>query len=265
MLAFLHISDTHISADPNYSLPEMPEELPHPRRGAEALLEAIQRLPFTYEFILHTGDVCADPTAEDCRSARALLAEFPAPVYMLPGNHDSASHMLDILHNGQSLHVLRDARLRFGEYHLITLDTCDRGDLHAPVVSDEKIDWLDRQLTQVGADSAIVALHHPLIETGVPWIDDQMRVQNGARIHDVLRRHSECIAAVIHGHIHQQMDTHSDGLLYISCQSTWSNLAAYPQLSGPEPDTLTPAGFNLVMLQKRRAFVRRFCLPAIIR
>ena len=60
------------------------------------------------------------------------------------------------------------------------------------------------------------------------------------------------------------MTTHSDGLLYISCQSTWSNLAAYPQLSEPEPDTLTPAGFNLVMLQERRLFVRRFSLPALL-
>ena len=185
MLTFLHISDTHISADPNYHLPETPGDLAPPNRGAETLLEAIQGLPFPFDFILHTGDVCADPTAEDCRCARALLAEVPAPLYMLPGNHDSAAQMLNILHDGQRLHVLREAHLRFGEYHLITIDTCDQGDVHAPVLSDDKIEWLDQQLAQVGAETAIVALHHPLIETGVPWIDEQMRVQNGARFHDV--------------------------------------------------------------------------------
>lgn len=264
MLRFLHISDTHISADPSYHLPETSGELAHPNRGAEALLEAIQRLPFSFEFILHTGDVCADPTAEDCRSARELLSRMPAPVYMLPGNHDSAAHMLDILHDGQSLNVLRDAALRFGDYHLITIDTCENGDVHAPVLGDDKIDWLDRRLAEVGQDTAIVALHHPLLETGVAWIDEQMRVQNGERVHNVLRRHSACIAAVIHGHIHQQAVTHCDGLLYLCCQSTWSNLAAYPNLGEPEADPHTPGGFNLVMLQNGRVFLRRFSLPTLI-
>ena len=41
MLTFLHISDTHISADPDYRAPWLHESVTHPNRGAESLLEAI--------------------------------------------------------------------------------------------------------------------------------------------------------------------------------------------------------------------------------
>ena len=265
MSTFLHISDTHISADPNYHPPWIPRSVPHPNRGAEALLAAIQRLPFAIDFILHTGDVCADPKPADYRCARELLRQAPAPMYLLPGNHDSAAHMLDILHDGQRFYVLRDAQTQIGACRLITLDSAAGGDEHAPHLRDEQIDWLARQLEAIDDGLAVLALHHPLIETGVPWLDQEMRVQNGERIQHVLARHSAKIAAVFHGHIHQQTTAHSDGLLHVSSQSTWSNLAAYPGLRDGEADASTPGGFNLVMLRGKRVFVRRYSLPILAR
>lgn len=263
MLTFLHISDTHISADPNYHLHSIPERVSRPNPGAEALLEAIQGLPFAFEFIVHTGDACADPTAEDCQCARELLGRFPAPLYILPGNHDSAPLMEDHLHDGERLHVMRDARVQVGEAQLLTLDTNGAGDPHSPTLSDNQIEWFADCLEESAGQTTVVACHHPLIKTGVPLIDDGMRVQNGEEIQRILQRHSSRIAAVFHGHIHQSMDTHCDGVLYVSCQSLGSNLAAYPGLGEFEVDELTPGGFNLVMVDDNRVFVRRYSLPAL--
>lgn len=265
MLTFLHISDTHISGDPEYHPPWIPESVAHPNRGTELLLQAIQRLPFAIDFILHTGDVCADPHEEDYRRARELLLQFPGPMYLLPGNHDSGDLMEATLHDGQMLHVLRDALLEVKGYQLVALDTAGQGDIHAPTLGDEQIEWFGETLDGAGDAPIIAAMHHSPVETGVPWLDEQMRIQNGDRIQRILRAHRDQLAGVFHGHIHQQTDTYQDGVLYVCCPSTWSNLAGYPGVREGIADPLTPGGFNLVMLRDSGAFVRRCNLPRLTR
>ncbi len=263
MLTFLHISDTHISGDAAYHPPWIPASVAHPKRGAELLLEAILALPFPFDFILHTGDVCADPHEADYRRARELLLQMPGPVYLLPGNHDSAELMKANLHDGRKLHVLRDAFIELGDYRLITLDTNGPGDAHAPLLPDEQIQSFADMLEAAGGQPIIAAMHHLPIATGVTWLDKEMRIQNGDRIQGLLRAHRDRLTGVFHGHIHQQTVAHEDGVLYVCCPSTWSNLAGYPGVREGLADPLTPGGFNLVMLQGSRVFVRRYNLPLL--
>ncbi len=265
LLTFLHISDTHISSDPAYHPPWIPESVAHPNRGTELLLDAIKALPFAFDFILHTGDVCADPHEADYFCARELLLQFPGPMYLLPGNHDSATHMEAILHDGQALHVLRDAHVEVSGYHLVTLDTNGPGDAHAPCLPDEQIAWFAQTLAAVGDQPIIAAMHHLPLATGVPWLDEHMRIQNGDRIQRILRGRRDKLAGVFHGHIHQQTEAHKDGVLYICCPSTWSNLTGYPDMREGIADPLTAGGFNLVMLSGNRSFVRRYNLPRLTR
>lgn len=265
VLTFLHISDTHISGDPDYHPPWIPEYMPHPNRGVELLLAAIDQLPFAIDFILHTGDVCADPQEADYHCARELLSQFRQPVYLLPGNHDSAEYMEAILHGEAKLHVLRDAHLDLNGYQMVTLNTAGHGDVHAPTLGDEQIVFFADALEAAGDAPTIVAMHHSPMETGVAWLDDHMRIQNGQQIQRILRTHREKLAGVFHGHIHQQTAVQGDGVLYICCPSTWSNLSAYPGLGEGIADPRTPGGFNLVMLRDRRTFVRRFNLPLLRR
>ena len=258
MLTFLHISDTHISAEPDYHPPWATEAAPHPNDGVERLLAAILALPFAFDFILHTGDVAADPEPANYHQARELLKRLPGTVYCLPGNHDSPAMMLDLLHDGGRIHVLRDDRVAIGDYQLVSLDTNGEGDAHAPTLAEGKIEAFAGRLEATRGAPTIVAAHHPLSKTGVPYIDDEMRVQNGERIHGLLARRQSQLAGVFYGHIHQSVSSYGDGVMYTSCQSTWTNLAAYPGLAGHnEKDERTPGGFNLVMLQGSRCFVRR--------
>jgi len=265
MLTFLHISDTHISGDPDYHPPWIPESVAHPNRGTELLLQAIQGLPFALDFILHTGDVCADPNEADYVSARELLLQFPGPMYLLPGNHDSAGHMEAILHDGRKLHVLRDAHAEVSGYHLVTLDSAGQGDVHAPTLDLEQIAWFAEALDAASGQPIIAAMHHSPVETGIPWLDEKMRIQNGDQVQRILRAHRDKLAGVFHGHIHQQTDSLQDGVLYVCCPSTWSNLAGAPDVREGIADPLTPGGFNLVMLRDSRTFVRRFNLPHLTR
>ncbi|MCY4145893.1 MAG: metallophosphoesterase [Chloroflexi bacterium] len=261
MTTFLHISDTHISGNPAYHPPWMTAGTNHPNVGAKKLLRAIKQLPYAIDFILHTGDVCAEPLADDYHCARDLLDNLPAPIILMPGNHDSGDLLDAIMHDGTGRHVLRDAHLRLGGLHVIALDTSGGGD-HAPSLRPQQLDWLESALESCQDGQVIVAAHNPLLKTGVAWLDDSMRVQNGAAAHAILARHSHRIAGVLHGHIHQPTLSCADGVSYISCPSTWSNLAAYPDLAVDEPDPHCPPGYNLLMLRETRLFARRCALPA---
>ena len=257
MTTFLHISDTHISGDPDYRPHWQPPGSVHPTIGAGRLLDAISRLPYEVDFVLHTGDVCADPHEEDYVRAREMLDALPMPVVLLPGNHDSGDLLQTHLHDGRRRHVLLDGRMRLGGLHILALDTSGGENNHAPTLRDSQLDWLDAALADCADGRVIVAAHHPLLETGVPYLDESMRVQNGAAAHGILARRCHKIACVLHGHIHQPTISGADGISYICCPSTWNSHGAYPGMTENVDDRLCPAGYNLVMLRGGRMFVRR--------
>ena len=61
MLRFIHISDTHIHPDPNYTK-DYADITSY--AGAKALVEQVNNVPFEPDFVLHTGDVAYDPDPE---------------------------------------------------------------------------------------------------------------------------------------------------------------------------------------------------------
>ena len=187
MLTFLHISDTHISADPNVGAHSLFDAAPHPNRGAAALVEAIRQLTFQVDFILHTGDVCANPLEENYQSALDLLLKLEQPLFLLPGNHDSADLMHEILSDGERRRVLaRRPRITIMGYHLLTIDSSEAEDPLAPTLPENQIERFAAFISKTGDDPVLVAAHYPFLKTGVPWIDDGARIQNGERIHEIL-------------------------------------------------------------------------------
>src|SRR5688572_30239455 len=97
LLRFVHISDTHLSHDPNYTIPN--RELPLAMDGAKALVKQVNALPFTPDFVLHTGDVVYDPDPSPAayETARDLLGQIKYPIYYLTGNHDEPTLMQRVL------------------------------------------------------------------------------------------------------------------------------------------------------------------------
>ena len=257
---FLHISDTHISSDPPGHARWGDEGHGHPNCGVEALLDVINALPFEFDFILHTGDVCNDPQEDDYHCARDLLLKLPCPIYLLPGNHDSSEFMLEILHDGRRLHVLQDDHVQLGGIEIVALDSTEGGS-HQAQLSDSQLVFLEERLDSIGDQPTIVAMHHMPVASGVSYFDDKMRCQIGDRVHQALRRHGEKIAGVFYGHVHLVANTQRDGILYVCCPSTYYNNFAYPGMPQRITDWATPGGFNLVMVGEQGTFLRRYNLP----
>lgn len=256
MLTFLHISDTHISAQPDYRPHWVNPMTAHPNYGIETLIKAVQNLPFTVDFILHTGDVCADPIEANYHCARELLLQLNCPVILLSGNHDSAEMLSDIVDDGECLRVMRNDVAHVNGYNLIGMDTNGIGDTHAPSLHPEMVAWVDHILKQENSAPLVVAMHHPLIETGVPWIDEDMLVKNGQTVHSILSTHIKQIRGVFHGHIHQPVTSYCDGIMYVGAPSIWYNIHGHPNLKLHDQDLMLQPGFNLVMIREERTFVR---------
>ena len=95
MLEVIHLSDTHFGPDRSLTI-----------RGAnacdrsEALVAAINALPFTPDLIVHTGDVVNDPDTEAYALAAEVLSQLKAPVYYATGNHDDVAMMRAALNFG---------------------------------------------------------------------------------------------------------------------------------------------------------------------
>ena len=72
----------------------------HTRNSLRCVLAAALDEYPSPDAILMTGDLSQDFSREAYLAIRELLADVPAPVYCLPGNHDEPALMAEILGSG---------------------------------------------------------------------------------------------------------------------------------------------------------------------
>jgi 3',5'-cyclic-AMP phosphodiesterase len=76
-------------------------------------------------------------------------------------------------------------------------------------LADETIGWLDVVLDDARDGPALVAMHHPPVALGIPFVDG-IRQRDGHRLEEVLRRHPQ-VVAVLCGHAHTAASTQFAG------------------------------------------------------
>lgn len=255
MLRFVHLSDTHLSPDPDYTYknadyPALP--------GAKALVQAVNALPFTPDFILHTGDAAYDPDPAAYPVVKSVLGELKAPVYYLAGNHDDGAILIQTMMGQSDLFYAFDSN----GVQIICLDS-NGGGVTPPAgrITDEQFDWLAEICRVDDPRPLIVAVHHNPLPAGVPWLDDYMSLVNGERLHQALLPLRERLRGVFHGHIHMNTDILRDGILYTSAASSWYQLHAYPDQNETIADRGAEPGFTLVTVTQTQTFMRRHRFP----
>jgi Icc protein len=262
-LRFVHISDTHINPDLSYNK-DYARYTPLP--GAQALVNAINALPFQPDFILHTGDIAYDPIPAVYEDVKALLSQLQAPVYYLAGNHDDSRAIQTVL-MGRSTDDLDPYLYYEFEINGVQVACLDSNGPHVPEnpsgsVTLEQLQWLEALCTADDARPLIVAVHHNIIPVGVPWLDDWMRMENGEDFHQIVRKAGSRLRGVFFGHIHQQLTTMRDGVLYVASASSWCHFNGYPtpEDTRPTADFHTPPGFSVVTVTENQTFIRRYNL-----
>lgn len=224
----LAVSDTHLSA-------RTPEAL----ANWEAVVRwATERDPAV---VVHLGDVTADgfELPEDLALAQEALARLPAPVQVVPGNHDVGDNPgVGSPQTSVSPAMLDRYRAALGPdrwrvdvpgWRLLGVDAL----LFGSGLGDEadQWDWLDAEVAEVAATAASasptrlgVFLHkpldptplHPTDTTSTRYVPEPAR----ARLHELLDRVPGSFVAS--GHCHQFSSYAHDGLTTLWIPSTWA-------------------------------------------
>lgn len=205
----LQITDTHISAEPGPRFDGVDTTA-----TLAVVLDAIRAHVRTPDLLLLTGDLVDEPSPKAYGRLRTQLADLPWPVACLPGNHDDPA-MLRREMPGGNIHVpgIVDA----GHWRIVLLDdwipdsSCGR-------LSTAELGRLEKALREARGAPTIVAVHHPPVSTGSPWMDE-MGLENPEELFAVLDRFDN-VQGLVFGHIHQEFEMQRGGAFLLGTPST---------------------------------------------
>jgi len=257
LLTFIHISDTHLNPDPNYTKDYADYT---PIEGATALIEHLQTLTFPIDFILHTGDVVYDPDDNAYAAVKDVFAPIDIPIHYIAGNHDDNNGLQRHLMGRADEEIIPNLHYEFevNGVQVICVDSNGPAEVPAGYVPDEQLDWLDTLCTADDNRPLVIAVHHNPVPVGVPWLDNWMRITNGLDFHNIVKRASSRLVGVFHGHIHQQTTVYREGVMYSAAASPWTQFHSYPQMTHTTSDDNARPGYSVVTVQKGQSFVRRY-------
>jgi Icc protein len=254
LLRFVQISDTHISHDPHYNRDAAQHT---PLMGARSLVHQLKLLPFTPDFVLHTGDVAYDPDGDAYPAARQVLSEIEAPVYYLAGNHDDPALLQQGMLDSTEILTPFDYEFEANGVQVICMDSNREAPDWKGAVSAEQLAWLAERCNAQDERPLIVALHHPVLEMGAPFWDERMCLMDGEAFHKTLLPARDRLRGVFSGHVHQNIDITRDGITYFTALSSWYQLHNHFNSMEGEPDRFANPGFNVVTVTREQTYVRR--------
>lgn len=261
ILYFVHISDTHIGPTPDFV------RHGHNSYGcAERVVEIINRLPRTPDFVIHTGDVVYDPDPAAYRLAARIFERLQVPVYYVVGNHDRAQDMHHFLPMGPKDDVGKERTTlsytfeRKG-YRFLVLDGRGPDEIDPHGLYTEEQLALVRAEAQADGPPLTVFTHYPTLPLNSIWMDAYMLAVNGPLLHEALLPARKRLRGVFHGHVHQHMQTCRDGILYVSVASVFSQFAAWPDDINVQFDPDYLPGYGFVHLIPEQTVIHQHTFP----
>ena len=170
-LLIAQLSDPHVRLDDEASI-----------TGLERAAERVASL--NPAAVLFTGDIADTGAPEEYEAATRALAPIQAPVYRTAGNHDRFEERQQYVAEA-------------GHVRLVVCDTSipgrDDGSLD--------VDWIEQQLDAKAL--TIIAMHHPPVAMGLPWLDEiALPAEQTAALAELLQANPQ-VAIVAAGHVHR--------------------------------------------------------------
>lgn len=240
------ISDTHIRAD---------DEGAAVRQLTRALQQARD---YQANVILISGDLANDERADEYALFAQTIAGAPAPVYVLPGNHDNRDRIRDALPShsylpaaGPLSFVVEDFPVR-----LVCVDQIVPGETHG-LFTDEQASWLDRTLAQRPEKPTVVALHHPPFPTH-DILFDTIGLKNADLFATVVRHHPQ-VTRVLCGHHHRAaIGQVAHAPVIVAPSTSWVYGLAMHQGQPVAPTTTEQPGWMLHGWSREKGFASVF-------
>jgi len=233
----LQFTDTHLLADPHGKLrgaPTLPRLL--------ACLAHAERHYLPADAIALTGDIVQDD-ATAYGTVELLFADSPAPVLLIPGNHDIPDQLRRRL--GRAPFRLGGTH-RLGAWTVVLLSSWfaqaanGEGRLGAA-----QLQSLDDALAAARGGPALVLVHHPPILMDAAGMD-ALRLEDGDQLLQVVDRHPH-VRGLAWGHAHQSLDVFRAGNVRLMCTP-----ATCMQFRPRDPGFVVddrPPGYRVIDLQ----------------
>jgi Icc protein len=184
------ISDTHVRADDD-------------GLAARQLKRAIaQAGEYRADVILLTGDLVNDERADEYAVLAEAIANPPAPLYLMPGNHDERGLIRGYF--PQHTYLPRDGALSYAieglPMRIVAVDQIVPGETHG-LLTEKGANWLNDTLALAPDTPTIVALHHPPFPTH-DLLFDRIGLLDADLFGAVIARHRQ-VVRIICGHHHR--------------------------------------------------------------
>jgi len=255
MLTFVHITDTHIHPDVDF----VRENEQPPYKAAVKLVEAVNGLPFAPDFVLHTGDVAYDPLPEAYAHCKTIFGALKYPIHYVIGNHDHSETLQKYLAGVENPTAFYHYEFEANGVQVVVVDSNGpERELPGGHVTETQLQWLSDICSADDPRPLVIAVHHNMIKSGVPWLDGYMITCNGDAFHQAILPAKDRLRGVFYGHVHQNHDLYKDGILYCSAASSWVQFQAYPGMTNTIRDSEAKPGFSVVMIDEDTTFVRRY-------
>ncbi len=199
MSGFLHLSDFHLVEDETASSRTF---------NAKYILEnTVDKILGKKEDfgnldgVIITGDISDDGSAVSYSDAHDILKELNLPLLAIPGNHDLRQPMMnyfakdvDVQNSG-----FFDWVYETSDTLIIGLDTLVEGQNHG-MLRSESLNLLFEKLNQPIEKNIVLAIHHPPINTGIPFMDE-IALKNSDELLECLGAANQPIR-ILCGHVH---------------------------------------------------------------
>lgn len=213
----------------------------------ERVIDAIQALPNEVDAVLASGDLADDASEQSYRLARQALERLGVPVYPLPGNHDDRARLREVYELPGTGEEPINYSAVVGELRLVVVDSIVPGQ-DPGALAEERLRWLDDELSQDPRRPTIVAMHHAPLATGIrEW--DEINWEDSRRAREelgaVVARHPQ-LRAIVAGHLHRTAASTLSGCPVVSVPSAY--LQALPDFESEEVEMAGLPGFALHVL-----------------
>ncbi len=204
-MLILHLTDFHVT-EPGALLGGVDT-----RAAFSRLMRRVARLEQRPDAILVTGDVAETATDEVYAWTAAALRDLGLPLVVVPGNHDMREPLRRAFRaeTGTEPEHLAVARSVAG-VRLIALDTLVEGSAHG-ALGEAQLAWIERELGQAGSEPAVLAMHHPPFQTGLPAMDGIGLLSGGTELARLLEGRAN-VAGILCGHVHRAITGRFAGL-----------------------------------------------------
>ncbi|EXI61418.1 hypothetical protein MHD_09080 [Mannheimia granulomatis] len=201
-IRLLQITDPHLLSTPQETLLEV--------KTVESFAAVINQInaqvaetsqPF--DLVLATGDLIQDHHIAGYHHFAKITAKLNTSIVWLEGNHDTQPNMGEIL--ATYPHISPHRHILVGDYwQILMLNTQVIGRPYGEL-SSEQLVWLEETLNQFPERFSLIAQHHNILPTNSAWLD-QHSLKNADKLAEILTKFKK-VKGIVHGHIHQQVDS----------------------------------------------------------